>query len=108
MYKQNPINRTTINKNDSIKGETLETKIQRRMENKEPLDGEAPLIYTEREQGVLAGYNIRTDRFEIALEGIDAIQRSRAAKREIKAQMQVVKNDDKTEPNNEQPKESGA
>ena len=43
-------------------GERLEMKIKRMMANKEPIVDGAPEIFTEAKDGVLAAYNIRTDR----------------------------------------------
>ena len=44
----------------------------------------APLLYDEDEndQIVKAGYDIRTDRFDIALMGRNAIERSKLAKKD--------------------------
>lgn len=82
MKKTAKFRRTTINANESVEGETLETQIERMLENKEPVIGQAPLIYSERKDGVLAGYNIRTDRFEVAVEATTIINKSEIAKRE--------------------------
>lgn len=55
--------------NESQEGEPLEIKIERMMNNKEPMNQPGVgVIYTERKDGVLPTYNIRTDRFEIAVE----------------------------------------
>ena len=57
-------------------GESIETKVQRITENNEPITDGAPIIYTNREDGVLAAYNIRTDRWDIAqqaMEGCDSL-----------------------------------
>lgn len=91
MYKTPNYNKTTLKVNQSLEGETIEQKIERVTTNKEPIKDGAPLIYTDRNEGVLAGYNIRTDRFEIAVEAMDKIQKSETAKRESKAKMEVVK-----------------
>ncbi len=91
MYKTPKYRKSAIKVNESVEGETLETKLERIMENKEPIVGEAPLIYTEPKDGVMAGYDIRTDRFEVALDAIGKIDRSNAAKRERKAKLEVVK-----------------
>jgi hypothetical protein len=90
MYKKPEYNKTTLKVNQSLEGETIEQKIERVTTNKEPIKDGAPLIYTDRNEGVLAGYNIRTDRFEIAVEAMDKIQKSETAKRESKAKMEVV------------------
>ena len=75
-------NRTSINKNDSLQGETIEMKIERIVENKEPITDGAPIIYTERKQGVLPEYDIRTDRFDLAIGAMDYISKSQIAKRD--------------------------
>ncbi len=93
MYKQNKYSNTNIELNNSIQGETIEQKIERVTQNKEPIKDGAPLIYTERKDGVQAGYNIRTDRFEIAVEGMDKVHKSNLAKRENKAEMKIVKDE---------------
>jgi hypothetical protein len=93
MYKKNFIHRTSITLNQSLQGETIEQKIQRIVTNGEPIKDGAPLIYTDSKDGVQAGYNIRTDRFEIAVEGMDKIVKSNIAKREHKAKMEIVKDD---------------
>ena len=76
--------------NSSYEGETIEAKIRRITNNKEPIKDGAPLIYTERKNGVMAEYNIRTDRFEIAVEGMDKVTGSHRAKREAKPETPVV------------------
>ena len=93
MYKQNPFETTTLELNQSSEGETIEMKIERVTTNKEPIKDGAPLIYTDSKEGVQAGYNIRTDRFEIAVEAMDKIVKSNVARREHKATMNIVKDD---------------
>lgn len=97
MYKKNRIAISSMIYNNSVEGSTLEQKIERIINNKETITDGAPIIFTEKSEGVNAAYNIRTDRWEIALDGIDKIEKSRQAKREEKAKMEVVK-DDKIEP----------
>lgn len=43
-------------------------------------DGVFPTIYTEKKDGVLPEYDIRTDRFEVAIDAIDKINQSAANK----------------------------
>lgn len=43
-------------------------------------DGVFPTIYTEKKDGVLPEYDIRTDRFEVAIDAIDKINQSVANK----------------------------
>ena len=94
MYKYNDIRKGSIKVNNSFEGERIENKVYRITKNNEPIKDGAPIIYTERKEGVLAGYNIRTDRFEVALDAMDAVNKSIRAKREEKADLRVVKNDD--------------
>lgn len=42
-------------------------------------DGVFPTIYTEKKDGVRPEYDIRTDRFEIAIEAMDKINQSAAS-----------------------------
>ena len=61
-------------------GEAIETKVARITQNKEPITDGAPIIYTNREDGVLAAYNIRTDRWEIAQQAMEAVNQANLAK----------------------------
>ena len=61
-------------------GESIETKVKRITENNEPITDGAPIIYTNRDDGVLPAYNIRTDRWEVAQEAMDAVNQANLAK----------------------------
>lgn len=52
-------------------------------------DGVFPIIYTEKKDGVQPEYDIRTDRFEVAIDAIDKINQSTAN--------QIAKNKGETE-----------
>ena len=97
MYKSKTNNRTGFKVNNSVEGETIENKIERIVTQKEPIKDGAERIYTDRKDGVQPAYNIKTDRFELAVEGMDSIHRSALAKRDNKADMKVVK-DNEVEP----------
>lgn len=100
-YKQNPMTGTTIERNESREGESIEMKVERIVNNKEPIKDGAPKIYTERKDGVPPGYNIRTDRFEVAIDGMDIISKSITAKRDNKPMEkpeEEQKGDGETEP----------
>lgn len=81
MYKIKKMRETSIDRNESMEGETLETKIERIVNNKEPITDGAPTIYTERAEGVLPGYDIRTDRFDVAIEAMDKVAKTHQSKR---------------------------
>ena len=72
--------------NETYEGITIETKVNRITQSKEPITDGAPLIYTDRKDGVNPAYDVRTDRFEIALEAFSKIDASRKAKREARAE----------------------
>lgn len=83
MYKKNRVPKSTIKANFTYEGETIEQKMRRVTENKEPIGGEGiEMIYTERKDGVAAEHNIRTDRWDIAVEAKDHLAKSYTAKRE--------------------------
>lgn len=95
MYKVPKIKKTTLSVNASVVGETLETKIERILNNKEPIKDGAPLIYTERSKGISPEFDIRTDRFEIAVEAMDKVDKSYKARREERAKAGKDKKDAK-------------
>ena len=76
------INNSTLFVNNSLEGESIEAKVCRIVNNGEPISDGAPLIYTERKDGVKEEYNIRTDRFDIALKAMDYVTASNRAKRD--------------------------
>lgn len=82
MYKIPNYRKSTITRATTTEGETIETKVERIMSNKEPIKDGAPEIFTERKEGVVSAYNIRTDRWEIAADAMDYIARSEQAKRD--------------------------
>ncbi len=68
--------------------------------NGEPISDGAPIIHTERKDGVLPAYDIRTDRFEIAIEAMDKVTGSKLAKRDgniVDMPQNQGKSDGKTE-----------
>tara|TARA_B110001452_G_scaffold243599_1_gene227138 strand:+ start:2746 stop:3081 length:336 start_codon:yes stop_codon:yes gene_type:complete len=84
MYKYRKTKKSQLTSVELLEGETLEQKIERIVDNGEPITDGAPEIYTERKQGVLSAYNIRTDRWEVACEGMDIVSKSMNAKRDNK------------------------
>lgn len=78
---RNKVPASMIVKNDSYEADPLCIKLQKIMEGKGSIDETAPIIYTEKRNGVLPDYNIRTDRFEVAREAKEKI-RDIIAKRE--------------------------
>lgn len=85
MYKVNRSqNWKRISSNKAYEGESIEEKVKRITTNKEPIADGSPLIFTERKHGINKAYDIRTDRFELAVEAKDAVNKSIRAGREHK------------------------
>ncbi len=84
MYLYNKPTETTIALNQSYEGETIEQKVDRIVNNAEPISDGAPLIYTERKDGVMPEYDIRTDRWELAVDAMTHVSKTELAKREAR------------------------
>lgn len=81
-YIVRPYHKTTVQSVDLKEGESIETKVERILSNKEPIKDGAPELYTERKDGVLASTNIRTDRWELATDAMDKVSANIQAKRD--------------------------
>ena len=93
--KKEITNRTTIVGLESREGETIEAKVRRIMSNNEPISDQAPLIYTERKDGINPDYDIRSDRFDFALDAMSKIEKSKRAERENRHKLTVEIVEDK-------------
>lgn len=69
---------------DVYECESLTEKLRRMTENKEPIKAEVERIYTEKKDGVLPAYDIRTDRFEVAREAIEKMTNAAEASKALK------------------------
>lgn len=58
---------------ETYEAESIETKVRRILDENEPITDGAPIIYTEKADGVKPEFNIRTDRWEIAMEAMDKV-----------------------------------
>lgn len=66
--------------NDPYEGNSIEEKCAKLIENNEPITDGAPIIYTEKKDGVLPQYDIRTDKWDIAQSAMDLANASKIAK----------------------------
>lgn len=82
MFRKNNIPKTSIKRNESYKGEIIEYKMQRIMNNNEGISDGAPVTYTERQDGVDPAMDIRTDRWDHAVEARNKEAKSKLAQRE--------------------------
>lgn len=53
-------------------GENIEIKVRRITENGEPIKDGAPMVFTEKKDGVRPEYNMRTDKWDLVLEKMEA------------------------------------
>ncbi|NDV94344.1 hypothetical protein D0T84_05350 [Dysgonomonas sp. 521] len=79
--KRIKIKRSKLSANRSLEGETIETKMDRVVNNKEPIEDVSPIIYQPRSEGVRPEFDIRTDRFNLAIEAMDVVSGSKIAQR---------------------------
>lgn len=81
MRKPKNFPKTQIVKNDTIEAKSLMVKLREITNEKEPIpvDAEIPRVYTHRNEGVLPGHDIRSDKFEIAREAKEKINKYKAS-----------------------------
>lgn len=96
MYKKTTNLATGLRVNEAKEGERIEEKVERLVNNKEPIRDASPIIYTDKKDGVLPAYNPRTDRWEIAVEAMDKVHKSGLAKKDGVIQMNTKS--DRAEP----------
>ena len=65
---------------ESYEGESIEKKVSKLIENNEPITDGAPIIFTEKKDGVLPQYDIRTDKWDVAQSAMDLANASKIAK----------------------------
>lgn len=82
VYKPKRPTKSRLKSVEKVEGESIETKCARLVSNKEPIKDGAPLIYTEKKEGIIQAYNIRADRWEIATDAMDLVAKSNIAKSE--------------------------
>ena len=82
MYEKTQTTPTSIECDNAYKGVSIEEKVRRIAENNEPIDDSSQLLYTKRKDGVNADYNIRTDRWDVAIEAMDKVSKAKIAQRD--------------------------
>lgn len=82
MYKNRKASNSLLTINTAVKGETIEDKMNRIVNNGEPIkERGVRLIYQERKDGVQPDFDITTDKMEVALEAMDYASKSHRGKR---------------------------
>ena len=98
--------KTTLKVDNSFEGETIEAKVRRIMTTNEPITDGAELHYTERKDGRRPEFDIRTDRFEHAIDAMDRVSKGKLAAREER--LKVVKGGDNSNAGENSDTSSGA
>lgn len=78
VYKRGIFN----TRNSFYAGENISQKMQRVTQTNEAIENTCPIIYTERKDGVLPEYDIRTDKWEIAQKAMNFVSQKKREKRQ--------------------------
>lgn len=65
---------------EHLEGEPIEDKIRRILDENEPITDGAPIIYTDKKDGVRPEFNIRADKWDIAIQAMDKVSNYEASK----------------------------
>ena len=65
---------------ESYEGQSIEDRCKKLVETGEPIKDNSPLIYTPKEKGVMPQYDVRADKWEIAQNAMDRVNKERIAK----------------------------
>ena len=89
----------------TYEGEDIETKVKRITENNEPISDGAPVTYTEKKDGVRPEFDIRTDKWALVQEKMEAgnIQKMKIAKGIVKPEQKKEETAQATEVSKETP-----
>lgn len=104
MYKIPKMAKTSLRVNESVEGRSIEEKLYETIYNKEPIDNTVGAkAYNERKDGVIASRDIRTDKFEIAAEGMAKAAELKRSGREKRLKDLQEKENPKTEDGKPEP-----
>lgn len=65
---------------ESYEGQSIEDRCKKLVETGEPIKDTSPLIYTPKDKGVMPQYDVRADKWDIAQEAMDRVNKERIAK----------------------------
>lgn len=78
---------------ESYEGQSIEDRCKKLVETGEPIKDTSPLIYTPKEKGVMPQYDVRADKWAIAQEAMDRVNRERIAKGQQPSGVEANKKD---------------
>lgn len=96
MYKPKIKKMRLLKVNNTYEAEGLEQKLRRMTENKEPITDEIETVFTNKKDGVLPAFDIRTDRWEVAQDAMGKVYQAELDAY-LKSQQQPVTEDTKPE-----------
>lgn len=79
QYENNYV-KTQLRRVCTEKGESIEEQLRRLTTNKQPIPENVPPIYTPMKDGIIPDYDIRADRFEVAIQAADKFAASETAR----------------------------
>lgn len=80
MRRVNKFRGTSIQTNECYTGEPLYKQLRIATKTKNPIKMDAPIIYTDKKEGVKPQYDIRSDKWEIAQNAMDYVNATAIAK----------------------------
>lgn len=98
-YRKVKYAKSSIKSVPIYEGERIEQKVERIVNNKEPISDGAPINYTEKGE-LNPNYDHRTDRWEYAATNMDVVHRSKSASNDPKATLGNDTNRDDNVSNN--------
>lgn len=66
--------------NEVYEAESIEEKVRRIVDENEPITDGAPIIFTEAKDGVRPEFDIRTDKWQVAIDAMDKVSNYEASK----------------------------
>lgn len=65
---------------ETYEGQSIEDRCKKLVETGEPIKDTSPLIYTPKDKGVMPQYDVRADKWDIAQNAMDRVNKERIAK----------------------------
>ena len=78
---------------ESYEGQSIEERCKKLVEPGEPIKDTSPLIFTTKEKGVMPQYDVRTDKWDIAQDAMDKVNKERIARGQQPPSEDVKKED---------------
>lgn len=100
LYRANKRRKIAIGYIEPYEGEIIEKKVARITETNEPISDGAPIIFTQKKDGVRPEFDIRTDRWDLAQSAMDKVNATKIAKSKQYAEgrTQETKSENNTTP----------